>query len=164
MSLSFVHQWLDRRPHIEANIYERRMVWLRELLLLVATLGASLSFTDLRSWIPELVGTFAAAIQCEDRRVVASVGGRHLERGNETPPLPPAKAKIIEGARDREPFWVWAWPLLSALVAAGYARSVTWALMVALVAGYVRAAWDGRWFPAWRKSRVEWRATRRDRA
>ena len=157
MNLSFVHKWLDRRPNVETNIYERRVVWLREAILLVATLGASLSFADLRSWIPAIVGTFAAAVQCEDRRAIGSVGGRHVEAGNEAPPLPPKKAKIIEAAKGREPFWVWGWPLLSAILAAGYARSVTWALVVALVAGYVRAAWDGKWFPAWRRSRVAWR-------
>lgn len=159
--IEYVHKWLDARPNVETNVYERRAVWLRELLLLVATLGASLSFTDLRSWIPALVGAFAAAVQCEDRRVIGSVGGRHLETGNKAPPLPPAKAKIIEGAKTREPFFVWGWPLLSAILAAGYARSVTAALVVALLSGYVRAAYDTKWFPAWRKSRVEWSAARR---
>lgn len=157
MKLDYLHQWLDRRPHVETNVYERRAVWIREAILLVATLGASLSFADLRSWIPAIVGAFAAAVQCEDRRLIGSVGGRHVERGNEAPPLPPAKAKIVEAAKAREPFFVWAWPLLSSLVAAGYARSVTASLVVALVAGYVRAAYDSKWFPAWRKSRVAWR-------
>ncbi len=159
--IEYVHKWLDARFDVETNVYERRAVWLRELLLLVATLCASLSFTDLRSWIPAIVGAFGAAVQCEDRRVIGSVCSRHVEAGNEAPPLPEHKAKIIEGARSREPFFVWAWPLLSSLVAAGYARSVTWALVVALVAGYVRAAYDTKWFPAWRKSRVEWSAARR---
>ena len=45
-----IHRFLDARPNIETNVYERRMVWLRELLLLAATLGASLSFVDRRSW------------------------------------------------------------------------------------------------------------------
>jgi hypothetical protein len=162
--IEYVHKWLDARPGVETNVYERRMVWLRELLLLVATLGASLSFADLRSWIPALVGAFGAAVQCEDRRVIGSVGGRHVERGNEAPPLPEHKAALVAGAKTREPFWVWGWPLLSAILAAGYARSVTWTLVVALVAGYVRAAYDSRWFPAWRKSRVKWSAARRDRA
>lgn len=156
--IEHVHKWLDRRPNVETNAYERRAVWLRELLLLAATLGASLSFADLRSWIPALVGALAAAVQCEDRRVIGSVSGRHVERGNEAPPLPPAKTKIIAAAKAREPFFVWAWPLLSAILAAGYARSVTAALVTALVAGYVRAAYDSRWFPAWRKLRVKWRA------
>jgi hypothetical protein len=156
--IEYVHRWLDRRPNIETNVYERRMVFVRELLLLAATLGASLSFADLRSWIPALVGAFGAAVQCEDRRLIGSVGGRHIEAGNEAPPLPPKKAKLVTAAKDREPFWVWAWPLLSAILAAGYARSITGALVVALFAGYVRAAWDGKWFPAWRRSRVAWRS------
>ena len=88
---------------------------------------------------------------------MASVGGRHLEAGNEAPPLPEHKAKIVAAAKAREPFFVWGWPLLSALVAAGYARSVTATLVVALVAGWIRAAYDSKWFPAWRASRVAWR-------
>lgn len=157
MNLSSIHRFLDARPNIETNVYERRMVWLRELLLLAATLGASLSFQDLRSWIPALVAAFGAAVQCEDRRCIASVGGRHVEAGNEAPPLPEHKAKIVAAAKAREPFFVWGWPLLSALVAAGYARSVTAALVVALVAGYIRSAYDSKWYPAWRRSRVKWR-------
>lgn len=155
-----IHRFLDARPNIETNVYERRMVWLRELLLLAATLGASLSFVDLRSWIPAMVAALAAAVQCEDRRVVASVAGRHEEAGNKLAPLPEHKAKIVAAAKTREPFFVWGWPLLSSLVAAGYARSVTAALVVALLAGWIRAAYDSKWYPAWRRSRVAWRSKR----
>ena len=155
--ISRIHRFLDRRPNVETNVFEKRMVWLRELLLLGATLGASLSFSDLRSWIPALVATFAAALQCEDRRCIASVAGRQEEAGNKIAPLPERKAKLVENAKAREPFFVWGWPLLSALVAAGYARSVTAALVVALLAGWIRSAYDSKWFPAWRRSRVEWR-------
>lgn len=158
--IEYVHRWLDRRPDVETNVYERRMVWARELLLLAATLGASISFSDLRSWIPALVAAFAAAVQCEDRRVAASVAGRHEEAGNKLAPLPEHKARIVAAAKAREPFFVWGWPLLSALVAAGYARSVTAALVVALVAGWIRAAYDSKWYPAWRRSRVAWRSKR----
>lgn len=158
--ISRIHRWLDRRT-TETNVFEKRMVWARELLLLAATLGASLSFSDLRSWIPALVGAFAAAVQCEDRRVVASVAGRHEEAGNKIAPLPERKAKLVENAKAREPFFVWGWPLLSAILAAGYARSVTAALVVALAAGWIRSTYDTRWYPAWRASRVKWRLRKR---
>lgn len=160
-----IHKWLDSRidrrgKPIETNVYERRAVWVREIILLGATLAASLSFSDLRSWIPALIGAAGAAIQTEDRRCKGSVGGRHAEAGHTALPLPPKKRAILDGIAWRESFFLWFWPLLSTLLAASYARSVSAALVVALVAGYVRAAWETRWYPAWRASRVAWKRAR----
>ena len=157
-----IHQWLDApvRAHIETNVYERYAVWGREIVLLGATLTAALSFADLRSWIPALSGAAATAIQTEARRAKASVGGRHAEAGHVAAPLPPKKQAILDAIATRERFFLWFWPLFGALLSASYARSITAALVVALVSGYVRAAWETRWFPAWRKSRVSWKRAR----
>ena len=158
-----IHQWLDApiRQHIETNVYEKRAVWAREIVLVIATLTTSLTMMDFRSWIPAIVAAIWSAIQCEDRRCIASVNTRHTEAGHEAPPLPPVKADIVAAAKAREPLFVWAWPLLSSLLAAGYARSISGALIVALVSGYIRAAWESKWFPAWRKSRLAWRQLRK---
>lgn len=146
---------------IETNVYEKRAVWVREIILVIATLTTSLTMADFRSWIPAIIAAVWSAVQCEDRRCITSVNGRHTEAGHEVSPLPPEKAAIVAAAKAREPLFVWAWPLLSSLLAAGYARSILGAMIVALVSGYVRAAWESKWFPAWRKSRLAWRQLRK---
>lgn len=152
-----IHKWLDDRPNIETNVYERRAVWIRETILLAATLITSVIWTDPRSFIPAILVAVATAIQSEDKRAKASVIGRHAG----APELPPHKQAILDRIAWREQVFLWAWPSVATGLSAAYARNLTWALVVALVAGYVRAAWDFVWFPTWRKSRLEWSQRRK---
>lgn len=157
---SIVHRAIDASSR-RTYVWERRAVRIREFVLLAASLLVSVSLNDVRSWIPAIIGAAAAYVQADDRRERSSIAARHAEYGNKAAPLPAGKQWLLDRIAWREQVFTWLWPLLSALLAAGYARSVSGALIVALVSGYVRAAWETKWFPAWRKSRLAWRYFRK---
>lgn len=159
--MSWIHSKIDTSGK-QTNVWESRAYVGRELLLLSASLAASLSLSDLRSWIPALVGAVAALHQGEGKRAKASIIRVHAEFGNEAPKLPPFKQFLVDGYNNREKFYLWFWPLFSSFLAAGYARSVSATLVIALLAGYVRAAWENNWFPAWRRSRLGWKVVRKN--
>lgn len=153
---SMVHRAIDRSGR-RTYVFERMAVRARELVLLGATLFVSISTTDVRSWIPAIIGATVAYVQADDRRERSSIAARHAEYGNKAAPLPTGKQWLLDRIVWREQVFTWLWPLLSALLAAGYARSITGSLIIALVSGYARAVWESKWWPTWRKSRLAWR-------
>jgi hypothetical protein len=151
---SAVHRWLDSAPR-RTYVYERRVMLAREVLL--ATLTALATVRDLRGGIAATLSLVVGLYAFEIRRERASIHARHVERGNVAPSLPAIKQDKLDRLAWHESMLAWVFPGLLALVGAAQAQSVTLAIVVGIVSTYFRAAWDLRWMPAWRLSRVTWR-------
>jgi hypothetical protein len=154
MSLASIHRFIDARQWPTYRYEQLAALGLEAMLLYACALPVA---TDWRGRIVLTLVGILRGIETEARREEASVMGRHAERGGVLP-LPGHKvARAAARARLLE-IVSWIWPGLILIALAVEARQITMATLLAIGAGLVRAAWSRWTMPAWRRSRVAWRA------
>jgi hypothetical protein len=97
------------------------------------------------------------------RREKGSTYGRHTENGG-VAPLPEHK---IPRDKKREKILnviTWIWPALATGVQAAETQAITWAVAIGMFATMVRIIIGAIAKPAWRASRMEWKALRAEAA
>jgi hypothetical protein len=152
--MSIAHRLLDRstRP---TYVYERAAGLLVELLLLAGCAAVSVT-----GWRSGLAAGVVAALRLYDyelRRADSSVATRQREAGA-VGPLPEHKRAAAAARARASAIVAWTWPGLTMFVGAAEARTVSAAMLAGLGATLIRVAWGTRVMPAWRRSRVAWRA------
>jgi hypothetical protein len=163
-----VHMWLDhaeertkssRNPRgNQTFVYEARVVRAREVLL--ATLTAIVTWTSWQASFPVLLSLLFGLSAFDTRREMGSINGRHVEKGNKADPLPAGKQLRMDQLIFRDRLLMWSVPALLNAVNAWNAGGFTAAIVVGVFSTYLRAVWDLTWMPAWRVSRVAWKAVR----
>lgn len=154
MTLAPIHRFLDRSSW-KTYAYERLVSLLFEaVLLLVCALPLVRSWRSALAQIAILILQLHAS---EVRRELASIDGRHAEAGGVSP-LPEAKAALRAKLERHLDLVSWVWPGLAAAVTAVESRSVALGAVLGLLATLARVAWGRALFPAWRRSRLAWRA------
>lgn len=162
LPMIFIHRLIDRaeaRFGIRTHHFEaaHRVLFEVFLLALCAVPGVS-------GWRSALAALLVNALRlraAETGRRKASILGRAKEAGLVVDPdLAPYKLAQLREIEEEEAWHTWAWPGLAMVVAAAEMRSFTAALVLGAGATLARAWYDKRALPAWRRSRLAWKARR----
>ena len=160
--MNLIHQLIDRAEarwglqtyHFEAA---HRVMFEAFLLTLCTVPGVS----GWRSVVAALLVNALRLRAAETGRRKASILGRAKERGLVVEPqLVFSKRQELKQIEEEEAWHTWAWPGLTAFVAAAESGSFTFAAGLALASTLARAWYDKRALPAWRRSRLAWKARR----
>lgn len=160
--MNAIHRLIDRAEsrfglrthHFEAA---HRVLFEAFLLALCAVPGVS----GWRSLVAALLVNALRLCAAETGRRKASILGRAKEDGLVVEPdLAPEKLAKLREIDEEEAWHTWAWPGLAMAVAAAELQTFTAALALGVGTTLARAWYDKRSLPAWRRSRLAWKAER----
>ncbi len=165
-TMRYVHKYIDDSKRSDGKPretweFEQAVLLPIEFLLLVAA-----AVPVVTGWRSGLANAIILALRMTEaywRREEGSVYGRHKEDGGiaALPERKLARAKVREKILTTI---TWIWPGLSTMVQAAEAQTVTWAVGIGIVVTMVRLLIGSVAMPAWRKSRLEWKAIRAELA
>lgn len=161
-----IHKYIDesKRPDglpRETWEFEQAVILAIEFILLVV--AAAPVVTSWRSGLANTIVLQLRMFEAYWRREDGSVYGRHDEAGG-IAPLPERKMARARLRKKILTIITWIWPGLCTMVQAAEAQTVTWAVGLGLLATMIRLLIGLVAMPAWRKSRIEWKAIRAETA
>jgi hypothetical protein len=155
--LELVHRHLDTKPKWRQTWeYERAARISLEIVLLVAC--AIPVIMGWRSAFGQFVLFMLRVWSTWMTHEARSIRGRGKEQGHTITNLPEHKQRALTNFEQAEILISWVWPGLLVLIPAVETWTFTLAAGLNLVATMIRITFDTVILPAWRKSRLAWKA------